>query len=67
MLCSNSVFLKYDKFVGGCCFIILISYVRCHISSGVWGGGGGGGGKREGGLHKNYLEIDLIVISDRGE
>ena len=28
------------------------------------GGGGGGGG---GGLHQNSLEIDFIVVSDRGE
>ena len=27
------------------------------------GGGGGGGG----GLHQNSLEIDFIVVSDRGE
>ena len=31
----------------------------------VKGAGGGGGGR--GGLHQNSLEIDFIVVSDRGE
>ena len=31
---------------------------------GAGGRGGGGGG---GGLHQNSLEIDFIVVSDRGE
>ena len=31
---------------------------------GAGGGGGGGGG---GGLHKNFLEIDFLVVSDREE
>ena len=33
----------------------------CHSLRGPGGGGGGGG------LHQNSLEIDFIVVSDRGE
>ena len=33
------------------------------LASKLKGAGGGGGG----GLHRNSLEIDFIVVSDRGE
>ena len=35
-----------------------------YLITSVKGAGGGGGG---GGLHRNSLEIDFIVVSDRGE
>ena len=34
------------------------------VTGDLKGAGGGGGG---GGLHRNSLEIDFIVVSDRGE
>ena len=41
----------------------LYMLIICNQLRGPGGGGGGGGG----GLHRNSLEIDFIVVSDRGE